>query len=187
MSREALEARARTLLGSDRVTEPTRRVLLARLDRRPGPPRLLDGAEMTVLAAVSARLVPLGDLQGPVDLAGRLDAQLADGGGDGWRYRELPPDGPALLQGLRALERSAGPGGFAARAADAQDALLAQVQTGEVEGWPFPPELWFKELLANLVQLAYAHPLVQADIGYEGMADAHGFQDVGLDARPVHG
>jgi hypothetical protein len=30
------------------------------------------------------------------------------------------------------------------------------------------------------VELHYAHPLVQVSIGYDGMADAHGVQAVGL-------
>jgi len=39
---------------------------------------------------------------------------------------------------------------------------------------------WFEELLCALVELHYAHPLVQVSIGYDGMADAHGVQAVSL-------
>lgn len=176
MSRVAdLDAQARALLASDRVTAPTRRVLLARLDARPDGPQTLSRGRFAVLRAAAARLVPLGELQEPVDLAGRLDAQLAAGPGDGWRYAEAPPDADAMDAGLDALDAHAGPGGFAALPPEQQDALLAGAQAGG-DGWPPFTARWFEDLLAGLCHLAYAHPLLQLDIGYDGMADAHGFQ-----------
>ena len=176
-SLEDLAARAEALLASDLVTAPTRRALRARLDATPQTPRALDARRFAVLEAVAGQLVPLGALQARADLAGRLDAQLADGPGDGWRHADAPPDLDALRAGLDALEAHAGPGGFAALAPERQDALLAQGQAGG-EGWPpFMPAA-FADLLASLCHLAYAHPLVQLDIGYDGMADAHGFQIV---------
>ena len=178
MSRVAdLDARARALLASDRVTAPTRRVLLARLDAPPSPPRALDASAFTTLSAVAARLAPLGELQARADLAGRLDAQLAGGPGDGWRYADAPPDAEAMRAGLAALDAHAGPGGFAALAPERQDALLTEAQEGG-EGWPPFVGRWFEDLLSSLCHLAYAHPLVQLDIGYDGMADAHGVQHV---------
>ena len=170
-----LEAQARALLASDRVTAPTRRVLLARLDAAPVAARVLDPSAFATLTAAAARLVPLGGLQDRVDLAGRLDAQLAVGPGDGWRYAEAPSDLEAMRAGLAALDAHAGASGFAALAPERQDALLHAAQAGG-EGWPPFAARWFEDLLAALCHLAYAHPLVQLDIGYDGMADAHGFQ-----------
>ena len=176
-SLDELEAGARALLASDRVTAPTRRVLQARLDAGPQPPRALDPARFAVLRAVAARLVPLGPLAERVDLAGRLDARLADGSGDGWRYAAAPSDLDALRAALDALDVRADPGGFAALAPERQDALLSGAQAGG-EGWPPFMARTFEDLLAGLCHLAYAHPLVQLDIGYDGMADAHGVQRV---------
>ena len=172
-----LDARAHALITSDRVTAPTRHVLQARLDALPVVSQALSPARFEVLRAVAARLVPLGEMQERADLAGRLDAHFAAAGGDGWRYADAPPDLLAAEAGLDALEARAGPGGFAALTAEAKDALLAQAQAGG-EGWPPFMARWFEDLLASLCHLAYAHPLVQLDIGYDGMADAHGFQHV---------
>ena len=112
-----------------------------------------------------------------MDLAGRFDAQLAEGPGDGWRHADAPPDLQALRVLLGALDVHAGPSGFAVASAERRDALLREAQVGG-EGWPPFAAHAFADLLAGLCHLAYAHPLVQLDIGYDGMADAHGFQDV---------
>jgi hypothetical protein len=46
--------------------------------------------------------------------------------------------------------------------------------------------LYFEELLALVVDVYYAHPLASEEIGYIGMADAHGWQAIGLDQRETH-
>ncbi len=176
-SPEDLAAQAEALLASDRVTAPTRRVLKARLRAGPQAPRALDAARFAILRAAAERLVPLGTLADRVDLAGRFDAQLADGPGDGWRHADAPPDLQALRVLLDALDLHAGRSGFVVASAERRDALLREAQVGG-EGWPPFTAHAFADLLAGLCHLAYAHPLVQLDIGYDGMADAHGFQDV---------
>ena len=178
---EDLETRARALLASDRVTAPTRAALTARLDWTPGAPRALDPAQMRTLCAIILRVLPLPGLEARLNLAARYDAQLADGPGDGWRYADLPPDVEAQRGGLDALDAVAhaeAGHGFADLAPDRQDALLKAVQAGDPPGspWPFSPARWFEELLAPLVELAYADPRVQLSIGYQGMADADGWQ-----------
>lgn len=176
-----LDRRVRALLACDRVTAPTRRVLLARLDRAPAPPRVLTARQAAVLAAAAARLIPLPGLEDRLDLAGRLDAELADGPGDGWRYADCPPDAElqrAGLDGLDAAARAAHGAGFAELDDAARDALLAAAQAGAPPGpaWAAPPARWFEETLAALTELAYGHPLVQVAIGYDGMADARGWR-----------
>ena len=163
-----LEARTRALIASDRVTAPTRRALLARMDATFAEPRALSPGQMRTLRAVAARLVPLDGL----DLAARFDAMLADGPGDGWRYADLPPDQEVHAVALDRLAAA----GFADLDAEAQDAVLTAVQAGDPPGqaWPFRADRWFEEVLAALVKLAYSHPLAQASIGYDGFADAHG-------------
>lgn len=162
------EARTRALIASDRVTAPTRRALLNRMDAAFSEPRALTPPQMRTLRAAAARLVPLEGL----DLAARFDAMLADGPGDGWRYADLPSDREAHATALDRL----GAAGFADLDAAAQDAMLTAVQAGDPPGapWPFRADRWFEELLAALVKLAYSHPLAQVSIGYEGFADAHG-------------
>jgi len=178
-----LVARTQRLLDSDRLTAPTRAALRARMDRRYAAPRLFDAAQMQTLRAVAARLIPDPDLADAVDLAGALDAGLADGEGDGWRYAEAPPDPRLHALGLDALE-TASMSRFASRFSDLdgddQDALLSAAAAGKLQSPGVDTGRWFEELLCALVELHYAHPLVQVAIGYDGMADAHGVQAVSL-------
>lgn len=169
MNPDDLQDEATTLLASDRLTAPTRVALTERLAWRRGEPRALSARQLAVLDAVARRLVPLGPLDDIVDLAGRLDTALAKGAGDGWRYAAMPADVDAVGAGLDRVEAD----GFSGMRADARDRYLAHLRDG-VDGWPVPSALWFEELFAQLVQLAYGHPLVQLSIGYDGMADADG-------------
>ncbi len=161
-----LVAQTERLLASDRLTAPTRAVLRARMDRRYGAPQVFNEAQMLTLRAVSARLIPAPELGDAVDLAGALDAALAQGEGDGWRYAEAPPDRRLHAIGLDALNATAVfrfGSSFSDLSPKHQDELLT-----------------LEELLCALVELHYAHPLVQVSIGYDGMADAHGVQAISL-------
>ncbi len=170
-----LIAQTERLLASDRLTAPTRAVLRARMERRYGAPQVFNEGQMQTLRAVSARLIPAPDLAGAVDLASALDASLADGEGDGWRYADAPPDRRLHTLGLDALNAAAlahfgSP--FSDLTPGRQDAMLSAASVDAAR--------WFEELLCALVELHYAHPLVQVSIGYDGMADAHGVQAVSL-------
>ena len=171
----SLEAQARALLASDLVTAPTRAALTARLEPCAEAPMALSLAQVETLATVAGDLLPLGALGERVQLARRLDAQLHAGPGDGWRYADMAPDTTACAAGLDALASAAAPLAFADLPAERRRTLLAQAQAGDLPG---EPPRWFEETLAALTRLAYAHPLVQLEIGYDGMADAHGFQDL---------
>jgi hypothetical protein len=170
-----LVAQTERLLASDRLTQPTRAALRARMDRRYGAPQVFDTVQMQTLRAVSARLIQAPDLAEAIDLAGALDVDLAQGDGDGWRYADAPPDRRLYATGLDALNAAAlarfgSP--FSDLNPERQDALLSAASADSAR--------WFEELLCALVELHYAHPLVQVTIGYDGMADAHGVQAVGL-------
>ncbi len=175
---ETLEARTRALLASDRLTEPTRRVLTARLERRPGPPRALSAGQMLTLHAVCLRAIPEPELVTRVQLAEAYDARLADAVPRGWRYAEAPDDLSLQRAGLDALDAAAltrSGRRFAELDAAEQDALMTAACAGELDGPQAAPlARWFEELMNALAELYYAHPLVQVSIGYDGMADAHG-------------
>jgi hypothetical protein len=182
-----LKARTERLLASDKLTGPTRGALKARLERRYGAPRLFDAVQMRTLRAATARLIPAPDIADAVDLAGALDAALADGDGDGWRYLNLQPDRELHPLGLDALDAAARrrfASGFEALNPEAQDELLRAAADGRldsgVEG--LDASRWFEEFLVLLVELHFSHPLVQLAMGYDGMADAHGVQAVSLSA-----
>jgi gluconate 2-dehydrogenase gamma chain len=177
--RDALIAHTQALLRSDRVTEPTRRALMARMTPAEAMPRCLSDPQRMTLRAVAGRLVPLKGLGDLLALAERYEADLAQGPGDGWRYADLPEDSQVAARGLDALDAaavSAFGGAFHALSAERQDELLAEIQAGHPRGtaWPFSPQRWFEEMLAAVARLAYSHPVVQVAIGYDGFADAHG-------------
>lgn len=189
------EGTVRALLDTDLVTPATRTALRARLtarDQASPAPRFFDAHEFRTLTAVCHRLIPQDGRPHPVELPHALDARLADGKGDGWRYAVMPPDPEAHRLGLRGLDESARAmfgAGLTALPGDAQDAVLRAVQAGTVQGgaWDvLPAERFFEELLAELAEAYYSHPVAQDEIGYVGYADAHGWQAIGLDERAPH-
>ncbi len=187
------EERVRALLASDAVSPVTRGVLTARLDALNVPPiaageRLSDD-EVKTLRAVTDRLIPQDHRERRVDIVGAIDARLAAGRTDGWRYDALPPDADALRRGLSGLdeaarERHAVP--FAGLSTARRDDILRQIQAGTPPGetWrTLSPERWFEEVLAESCEVYYADPIAQDEIGYVGYADLPAWQAIGLDQR----
>ena len=180
----------RALLRTNAVTPPTRKALEDRLAAPPvTAPRFLDAAEFSVLQAVCARLLPGVGSNADIDVAGPIDARLADGAGDGWRYDALPPDGDAYRAGMAGFDQAAQSlfgQGFTRLAAADQDKVVQAVQDGSPPGaaWQrLPAARFFEELLAEATEVHFAHPLAQESIGYVGMADAPGWQRIGLNER----
>ncbi|MGI9105053.1 MAG: gluconate 2-dehydrogenase subunit 3 family protein [Pyrinomonadaceae bacterium] len=178
----------RALLETDMVTPQTRIALLERLNRETtAAPRFFDAAAYATLCAVCARLIPQPERPHPIDLAGAIDGRLAQKEGDGWRYDQMPPDGEAHRRGLLALDESAQllfGGNFHELDEAQQDQLLLLVQRNEVSGgtWEtIQASRFFEELLAGATESYYSHPLAQEEIGFVGMADAHGWQLIKLD------
>lgn len=183
----------RALLASDLVTTQTRAVLLARLDGRRDPvPRVLDDTAFATLRAVCARLIPQPERPDPVDLAAAIHDRLARGEGNGWRYATMPPDREAYALGLRGTDECARAmfgAEFVALDGRRQDEVLRAVQRGEPLGgsWAgLPADRFFEELLAEVAECYYSHPLAQEEIGYAGFADARGWHAVGLDQLEPH-
>ena len=174
------------VIESPATTAPTRRALLARLAAPAGLPAGTAPASFSpdayeTFAAACARLVPDDGLGAAVDVAPAIDARLAAGHGDGWRYATLPPDGDAFRTGVAALDAAAELAHaerFCDLAPHDQDAILADAQhaRGPVFTSPafagFDARRWFADWLAEAAGLFYAHPLAQQDIGYAGFADA---------------
>lgn len=177
------------LIQSEAVTQATREVLEGRLNPEPQPWRFFDAREQITLRAVCERLFPQPDRRIPIDLAACIDARLADGKGDGWRYDAMPPDPEAYQLGLRGLDEAsqvlAGVD-FADLNPQQQDSILCSVHDGTAPGatWKtLPARLFFEELLAEATENYYAHPLAQEEIGYAGFADAPGWKKIGLNER----
>ena len=163
------------VIASDRVSRRMRAALAVRAlaDDPTYSPRTLSLAQLKTLRALADRVVP----QTPpaIDLAARVDAQLAADAGDGWRFAELPVDAIAYAQALNGL------GDFAALSSDAQDARLTAVAAGTFEPDPGGPDIevlskeqmkpWFEDARSDLVRQWLAHPATMARIGFDGFAN----------------
>lgn len=190
------------LIASDRVNSRLRETLRQRAepDDPAYAPKALDAVELAILRAVFARVLPVPGL----DIAARLDARLASGGGDGWRFVALPPDAQAYQAALRTLDaaaRAAHERPFVALDQAGQDALMNLAQKGELS---VPESLggrldadrmrfWFEDVRADAVRLYLAHPAALASIGFSGIgaggdspeplaAGLPGFHSTGLDS-----
>ncbi|KAB7729375.1 gluconate 2-dehydrogenase subunit 3 family protein [Rudanella paleaurantiibacter] len=165
------------LLGTDRVTPATRKALLTRLSEPPVTnPQFFTEAEFGRLQRVCARLMPQAETDS-IDLAGPIDGRLAGKNTNGWRYDDLPNDGDAYRLFLAGIDQTAQVLfnlSFDTITPDEQDAVLRAVQQGEPSGdlWVgFAADRFFEELLAEVVEVYYSHPVAQQRIGYTGMAD----------------
>jgi len=122
-----------------------------------------------------------------VPVAAMIDVRLADGSGKGWRFDVMPADRDAYALGLRGIDEHAhATYGAAFRSLPTvhQDEVLLDVQRATVRGaaWQrVPAARFFVELLAEVTECYYSHPLAQESIGYVGMADRPGWTAVGLD------
>ena len=157
------------LIASGR-TGTEERALLARraiADDADYAPRALSRAQLTTLRALADRLVPQPGTR-RIDLAARVDADLAAGRGDGWRPVELPDDASAYRLGLDAIA-SVWPDGAAQ-----QDALIRRIIAGEpVIDAPWDDDtlnLWFEDVRNDLARTWLAHPASLARVGYDGFA-----------------
>jgi gluconate 2-dehydrogenase gamma chain len=154
------------LLESEHVTLPTRRVLESRLHSKVER-SFFDETAFARLQAVAVRLVPHDPAQ--FSLALEVDQRLAQGGSDGWRYDDAPPDARAYLDLLAAL-----PQGWLELDGATQDEHLHLVQRDHPRA--------FEDLLAELAGVYYSHPLAQLELGSLSFADAPGWTQLGLEA-----
>ena len=183
------EGTVRALLRSPEVTPATRRALEERLAHRAAAPQFFDADELVTLRALCTRLLAMDTRPLQVDVAAAIDERLAKGDSDGWRYAVLPPDGEwhkRALHALDAMARRAFDKRFHDLDAKSCDAILADVDAGRASGpeWAgMDPVRAFEEMLAETCELFFSHPLASEEIGYVGMADAHGWQAIGLGAR----
>ncbi|WP_210251290.1 alpha/beta hydrolase [Aureimonas psammosilenae] len=158
------------MIASDRVSRRTRAILAARAvpDDPNYLPKALNGAQLETLRAVTDRVVPQ---EAPrIDLAARVDAQLAADRGDGWRIATMPPDAEAYRAALDVLE------GFGGRCEAEQDALLQDIAAERFDvSWgtlsPAQMAVWFEDARTDLVRQWLAHPATMARIGFDGFAN----------------
>jgi hypothetical protein len=133
----------------------------------------------------------LNDLTGqdrddaPVPVTQMVEARLAAGETDGWRYADMPEDGQAWRDTLGYLDADARDrcGTSFAEAAEAdRHRLIQAVQDLSGEDWHGLPakhvwSLWTRYACTAL----YAHPDAWAEIGFPGPAYPRGYKNIGVD------
>jgi hypothetical protein len=116
-----------------------------------------------------------------------IDARLAEGQTDGWRYQDMPEDGPAWRESLSHLDEDAQDKfgqAFARCPADDQDALVQAVQDAGSRDWHGLNAAHVWSLWTRYVCTAfYAHPQAWSEMGFPGPAYPRGYKNAGVDGR----
>lgn len=169
--------------------EATRAAIDKRLAIR-NQPRFFDAAQWRTLAAVCARIMPQPADRPAVPLPAYVDAKLADGQLDGYRYAVLPEQGEAWRRGLAALDAEARQrhgARFDELDSAIQDDLLTRMQRGELccEAWGDMPcgPFFAHRVLPDITHAYYAHPTAWSEIGFGGPASPRGYVRLALDRR----
>lgn len=174
------------LLNSDFVTQATRVALQERMAKAKNSLHFFSDYYFSLLSIVCDRLMGQNPKNQVVNIALFIDERLVENTCDGWRYDALPPDDVMLLQGLMGIDETAKAlfgMAFLALKAKEQKIVLKAIQKGTAAGniWSIlSSSLFFEELLAEATEIFYSYPLVQLEIGYAGMADAKGWEKIGL-------
>lgn len=172
------------LLLTDLVSAATRAVLEKRLVEKAVAPAYLDTGDFHVLVLLCRHLLAL-DEPLVARIAAEIDARLAGDQSNGWRYQQMPNDRETYMLALRAIDKTAHKNyhaAFADLAEEQQLTLMQQLQQGEAGGeWNrVSSARFFEELLCEATELFYSYPYAQNEIGFVGMADAHGWKMIGL-------
>lgn len=163
------------LVASER-TAPEARGFLARRAIADDPdytPRALSVVQLEMLRALADRLVPQPEAP-RIDLAARVDDDLAIGRSDGWRNTGQPADVSAYRLGLDDLA-SLWPDDDRAE----QDALIDGIISGELNefeagsssAWSGAMrQHWLDDVRTDLTRVWLSHPASMARVGYDGFA-----------------
>jgi hypothetical protein len=163
----------------DRVTAG---VILARVGT---PPELtyFTPAEAACAAALIDQLTGQRD-HSLVPVLEMVDARLAAGEADGWRYADMPEDGQAWRDTLSYLDEDAADrcGSPFADAPEAdQAALLQAVLDLKATDWHGLPAAHVWSLWTRYACTAfYSHPSAWAEIGFPGPAYPRGYKNAGI-------
>jgi pimeloyl-ACP methyl ester carboxylesterase len=161
------------LLNSERVGERMRSTLV----KRNFPPAqsqagTFSSRQLGTLTALCSQVLP--GIKDPFDLSRRIDLDLADGGGDGWRFADLPSDRPAWHAALNVLEELGG--GFSALTATERNGLLELLERGD---FAFGDQAtlsadqfkrWFEDARALITRTWTSLPSTWAAMAYDGFA-----------------
>jgi hypothetical protein len=162
----------------------TRQVVTERLYPS-GPLRFFSADEEPTLRAF-CDVTTAQDSEPRVPVAAMVDAKLADGRLDGYRYADMPSDDRTwrlVLQGLDETARERHDGTrFAELRAEDREAIIGELADGKLEGGAWRQlnvaRAWSVCMRAVLAAF-YSHPWAWNEIGFGGPAYPRGFMRLG--------
>ncbi|MFI1968660.1 hypothetical protein BLA24_11510 [Streptomyces cinnamoneus] len=164
-------------------------VVLARLGPRREPPlRFFTPAEEAAAEALMDHLLARSPKDPPIPVLPVIDARLATGESDGWRYADLPEDAEAWRRSLAGLDEDArtrhGGREFARIGYGDRDRLLRYVVQLSGRDWYGMPASHVWSLWTRYAcEAYYAHPYAWDEIGFGGPAYPRGYMRLGRGLR----
>jgi hypothetical protein len=151
----------------------------------PPEPRFFTDAERAAAEALLNQLAGQCDEPLGIPLLEMVDARLAAGETDGWRYEDLPEDGQAWRDTLGYLDKDAHDRcgtSFADAPRPDQAAIIQAVQDASkwhglnaARAW----SLWTRYACTAL----YSHPYAWSEMGFPGPAYPRGYKNAGVGKR----
>jgi hypothetical protein len=164
----------------------TRSVVTGRVGDTP-PIRFFGLREARALRAF-CDLVTAQDNEPRIPVLEMVDAKLAAGRLDGFRYHDMPEDPETWRLVAAGLDEEAG-GSFADLPGDQASALVSRFASGELDGgvWERIPcaKAW-KVVMRGVLAAFYSHPWAWNEIGYGGPAYPRGYMRLGVGQREPH-
>jgi len=166
----------------DTWDDETAGTVLARLG--PAPPlRFFTVDEEATARALVDRLLGQ-DSEPRVPALELMDARLADGVGEGYRYERMPEATAAWKRSIRALDddaRANGAEAFHGLSPEAQMDLIEEVQQAEGDWHGMPAKRVFDLWMHYACTAFYSHPWAWNEIGFGGPAYPRGYAALGAD------
>ena len=170
------------VLGQSRHWDALTAGLVTARTAPPPSPRFFTDAEQASAAALLSQLTGQCDEPLGVPVLEMVDARLAAGETDGWRYADMPEDGQAWRDTLGYLDADAQArcgSSFADAKERDQAAIIQAVQDSrEWHGMPAPRvwSLWTRYACTAL----YSHPYAWSEMGFPGPAYPRGYKNAGV-------
>jgi hypothetical protein len=165
--------------------DPVTAELVSARTEPPTRPAFFTGAEQASAEALLNQLTGQGDEPLGVPVMEMVDARLAAGETDGWRYADLPEDGQAWRDSLGYLDKDAHARcgtSFADAPGPDQLAIIQAVQDSSEWHEMNAPRVW--SLWTRYACTAfYSHPYAWSEMGFPGPAYPRGYKNAGVGKR----
>jgi hypothetical protein len=169
---------------SDTWDDITRAVVLDRVHRPPVVTFFTPDEEVIARALLNRLLAQ--DQDPCVPVVELIDARLAAGEGDGYRYADMPEDADAWRRSLIGIEDDASARfgtPFAQLAAVDQHEIIQAIQDCKGTWHDLPAPRVFGLWMRYACTAYYSHPHAWNEIGFGGPAYPRGYKNIGVDRR----